>query len=78
LGRNDAPSLDSTPRPDDEERRQRRPRRGERDSRGGAGARRRTTLHPAGGDGSDKPAEAVSGVAEAAAPAAAQPQPKGE
>jgi small subunit ribosomal protein S3 len=78
LGRNDAPSLDSTPRPDDEERRQRRPRRGERDGRGGAGARRRTTLHPAGGDGSDKPAEAVSGVAEAAAPAAAQPQPKGE
>jgi small subunit ribosomal protein S3 len=72
LGRNDAPSLDSTPRPDDEERRARRPRRGDRDNRGGAGGRRRPTLHSAGGDGSDKPAEAVSGPVEAAAPAAAQ------
>ncbi|MBS0499892.1 MAG: 30S ribosomal protein S3 [Proteobacteria bacterium] len=91
LGRTDAPSLDSTPRPEGEERRgPRGPRRDgrgcpggdrrggpRRDARGGAGA-------PA--DGSDKPAEgqgadaqpAVKRVRKAAAPAAAADGAKGE
>jgi len=75
LGRTDAPSLDSTPRPEGEERRG--PRGPRRDARGGAGA-------PA--DGSDKPAEgqgadaqpAVKRVRKAAAPAAAADGAKGE
>jgi small subunit ribosomal protein S3 len=72
LGRNDAPSLDSTPRPE-EERRPRGPRRdgarpgSDRPSRGAPGGARR----PAGGnaapaDGSDKPAEANGANANAA------------
>ena len=56
LGRNDVPSLDSTPRPDDE-RRPRGPRRdGARPARGSA--RRGSNAAPA--DGSDKPAEATA------------------
>ncbi|MDM7463465.1 MAG: 30S ribosomal protein S3 [Tepidimonas taiwanensis] len=73
LGRNDVPSLDSTPRPDDE-RRSRGPRRdGARQARGGA--RRGSNAAPA--DGSDKPAEATAQPAvkrvrsDAPAPAAA-------
>ncbi|TSE28443.1 30S ribosomal protein S3 [Tepidimonas taiwanensis] len=73
LGRNDVPSLDSTPRPDDE-RRPRGPRRdGARPARGGA--RRGSNAAPA--DGSDKPAEATAQPAvkrvrsDAPAPAAA-------
>ena len=85
LGRNDAPSLDSTPRPEGEERRG--PRGPRRDGRGGPGGDRRggprrdarggTNAAPA--DGSDKPAEAagadgkpaVKRVRKVAAPAAA-------
>ncbi|WP_334136090.1 30S ribosomal protein S3 [Tepidimonas sp.] len=73
LGRNDAPSLDSTTRPD-EERSRRAPRReGARPPR--AGARRGSNAAPA--DGSDKPAEATAQPAvkrvrtDAPAPAAA-------
>ena len=59
LGRNDAPSLDSTPRPDDE----RRPRSPRRDGRGDARGERRPSSAPRRGastnaapaDGSDKP-----------------------
>jgi small subunit ribosomal protein S3 len=58
LGRNDAPSLDSTPRPE-EERRPRGPRRDGRgdnrgERRGGAG-RRGASTQAAPADGSDKP-----------------------
>jgi small subunit ribosomal protein S3 len=56
LGRNDAPSLDSTPRPDDE-RRPRGPRRdGPRNNdRPGRGGPRRAGSNAAPADGSDKP-----------------------
>ncbi|HOB66254.1 30S ribosomal protein S3 [Ottowia sp.] len=85
LGRSDAPSLDSTPRPEGEERRG--PRGPRRDGRGGPGGDRRggprrdarggTNAAPA--DGSDKPAEgqgadakpAVKRVRQVAAPASA-------
>ena len=55
LGRADAPSLDSTPRPDDE-RRPRGPRRdGARTDRPGRGGPRRGGSNAAPADGSDKP-----------------------
>ncbi|MDR1968676.1 MAG: 30S ribosomal protein S3, partial [Burkholderiaceae bacterium] len=89
LGRNDAPSLDSTPRPEGEDRRG--PRRdGRRDGRGGAGERRggprRGGSNAAPVDGSDKPAEAtgaeakpaVKRVRKVAAPAAAADGAQGE
>ncbi|MRD49033.1 30S ribosomal protein S3 [Caenimonas koreensis DSM 17982] len=70
LGRNDAPSLDSTPRPEGEERRG--PRGPRRDARPGdrpAGDRRPAARRPAAGagnvapvDGADKPAEATTGA----------------
>ena len=78
LGRNDAPSLDSTPRPEGEERRG--PRGPRRDGRpGGPSGDRRgpppsrgprtgaagTTTNAAPADGSDKPAEATTGGADA-------------
>ncbi len=79
LGRSDAPSLDSTPRPEGEERRG--PRGPRRDGRGGPGGDRRggPSRGPRGGagagttsaapaDGSDKPQEATGG-AEAPKPA---------
>ena len=61
LGRNDAPSLDSTPRPDDE-RRPRGPRRDARNDRppGRGAPPRRSGSFAAPADGSDKPAEAIS------------------
>jgi len=66
LGRTDAPSLDSTPRPEGEERRG--PRGPRRDGRGGPGGDRRggPRRDARGGagapaDGSDKPAEAADG-----------------
>jgi small subunit ribosomal protein S3 len=59
LGRSDAPSLDSTPRPEGEERRGPRGRRGERPGRGGGGGVRRAPAGAAPADGSDKPAEAT-------------------
>ncbi len=72
LGRNDAPSLDSTPRPEGEERRgPRGPRRdgrpgGDRGAPGaGRGGPRRTAAgagNVAPADGSDKPAEATPGA----------------
>jgi len=77
LGRNDAPSLDSTPRPEGEERRgPRGPRRdgrpGDRPSGDRRGAPRRGPGTTAGNvappDGSDKPQEATAG-AEAPKPA---------
>ena len=85
LGRTDVPSLDSTPRPEGEERRG--PRGPRRDSRGRGGPRR--AGGGAGGapaDGSDKPAEAVAADAQpavkrvrtAAAPAAAADGAQGE
>jgi small subunit ribosomal protein S3 len=74
LGRNDVPTLDSTPRPDDERRAPRAARRdGARPGRGGA---RRGGGHAI-ADGSDKPAEATTQPAvkrvrsDAPAPAAA-------
>src|SRR5690606_9947583 len=88
LGRNDAPSLDSTPRPEGEERRgPRGPRRDGRGPGGGRGGPRRAgggNAAPA--DGSDKPAEAagadaksaVKRVRKVAAPAAAADGAKGE
>ncbi len=91
LGRTDAPSLDSTPRPEGEERRG--PRGPRRDGRGGPGGDRRggPRRDARGGagapaDGSDKPAEgqgadaqpAVKRVRKAAAPAAAADGAKGE
>jgi small subunit ribosomal protein S3 len=72
LGRNDAPSLDSTPRPEGEERRG--PRGPRRDGRGGPGGDRRGpsrgprtggaggTTNAAPADGSDKPQEATGGA----------------
>jgi len=100
LGMRDAPNLDATPRPEGEERRgPRGPRRdGDRrggpggDRRGGGGATRRppatATTNAAPADGSDKPAEATTGGADApktavkrvrkAAPAAAPADGKGE
>ena len=90
LGRNDAPSLDSTPRPEGEERRgPRGPRRDGRPAGERRGAPRRTAgagnVAPA--DGSDKPQEATAGadapkpavkrVRKAAAPGAT-PDGKGE
>ena len=92
LGRNDAPSLDSTPRPEGEERRG--PRGPRRDGRGGPGGDRAgrggprrggagTNAAPA--DGSDKPAEAAGADAKPAvkrvrqaAPAAAADGAHGE
>lgn len=80
LGRNDVPSLDSTPRPEGEERRGPRGPRRDGDRRGGPGGDRRG---PGGGagrggprrdagatnvapaEGSDKPAEATAGAPEA-------------
>ena len=92
LGRNDAPSLDSTPRPEGEERRG--PRGPRRDGRGGPGGDRRGGPrrdargggNAAPADGSDKPAEgqgadgqpAVKRVRTVAAPAAAADGAKGE
>ena len=91
LGRTDAPSLDSTPRPEGEERRG--PRGPRRDGRGGPGGDRRggPRRDARGGagapaDGSDKPAEgqgadaqpAVKRVRKAAAPAAAADGAQGE
>jgi small subunit ribosomal protein S3 len=81
LGRTDAPSLDSTPRPEGEERRGPRGPRRDGDRRGGPGGDRRGP--PSGGrggprtgvsagagnvapaDGSDKPQEATAGAPEA-------------
>jgi small subunit ribosomal protein S3 len=81
LGRNDLPSLDSTPRPEGEERRGPRGPRRDGDRRGGPGGDRRGG--PGGGrggprtgvsagagnvapaDGSDKPQEATAGAPEA-------------
>jgi small subunit ribosomal protein S3 len=79
LGRNDVPSLDSTPRPD-EERRPRAPRRdGARPARGGA---RRGGSNAAPADGSDKPAEATAQPAvkrvRTDAPASAAADGKGD
>lgn len=67
LGRSDAPSLDSTPRPEGEERRPRGPRRDGRpgDRPGGdrrGGPRRAPTGNVAPADGSDKPEEATPGA----------------
>ena len=74
LGRSDAPSLDSTPRPESEERRPRRDRRERRNSRrnaGGAG-------NQAPADGSDKPAEVTAARVRKPAPAAATEGAQGE
>jgi small subunit ribosomal protein S3 len=90
LGRADAPSLDSTPRPEGEDRRgPRGPRRagrghGRGDRRGGP--RREAGRSGAPADGSDKPAEAagaeakpaVKRVRKVAAPAAAADGAQGE
>ncbi|MEW6695651.1 30S ribosomal protein S3 [Tepidimonas thermarum] len=80
LGRNDVPSLDSTPRPADEERRSRGPRRD--GARAGRGAPRRGGSHAAPADGSDKPAEATAQPAvkrvRSDAPASAAADGKGE
>jgi small subunit ribosomal protein S3 len=91
LGRSDAPSLDSTPRPEGEERRG--PRGPRRDGRGGPGGDRRGGPRRVGGgghaapaDGSDKPAEgqgadgqpAVKRVRKAAPAAAADGAAQGE
>ncbi|HWI82529.1 30S ribosomal protein S3 [Ramlibacter sp.] len=73
LGRTDAPSLDSTPRPEGEERRGPRGPRRDGDRRGGPGGDRRgaprrgpavsaTAGNVAPTDGSDKPAEATPGA----------------
>ncbi|AEG91402.1 30S ribosomal protein S3 [Ramlibacter tataouinensis] len=74
LGRNDAPSLDSTPRPEGEERRGPRGPRRDGDRRGGPGGDRRGppsrgprgggagTTNAAPADGSDKPQEATPGA----------------
>ncbi|TFZ06973.1 30S ribosomal protein S3 [Ramlibacter henchirensis] len=73
LGRSDAPSLDSTPRPEGEERRGPRGPRRDGDRRGGPGGDRRPSRGPRGGagagtsnaapaDGSDKPQEATGGA----------------
>ena len=80
LGRNDLPSLDSTPRPEGEERRGPRGPRRDGDRRGGPGGDRRGGPGGRGGprtgvsagagnvapaDGSDKPQEATAGAPEA-------------
>ena len=94
LGRNDAPSLDSTPRPEGEERRgprgPRRDGRGPGGDRAGRGGPRRDGRGAGGSnaapaDGSDKPAEAAGADAKSAvkrvrkaAPAAAADGAKGE
>jgi small subunit ribosomal protein S3 len=81
LGRNDVPSLDSTPRPEGEERRGPRGPRRDGDRRGGPGGNRgpgggasrggpRTGVSAGAGnaapnDGSDKPAEATAGAPDA-------------
>lgn len=77
LGRNDLPSLDSTPRPEGEERRGPRGPRRDGDRRGGPGGDRRGPAGGRGGprggvnagatnvapaEGSDKPAEATGGA----------------
>lgn len=77
LGRSDAPSLDSTPRPEGEERRGPRGPRRDGDRRGGPGGDRRppsrgpraggaggapATTNAAPSDGSDKPQEATGGA----------------
>ncbi|TFY98410.1 30S ribosomal protein S3 [Ramlibacter humi] len=74
LGRSDAPSLDSTPRPEGEERRGPRGPRRDGDRRGGPGGDRRGpsrgprstgaagTTNAAPADGSDKPQEATGGA----------------
>jgi small subunit ribosomal protein S3 len=76
LGRSDAPSLDSTPRPEGEERRGPRGPRRDGDRRGGPGGDRRgppsrgprggagagATTNAAPADGSDKPQEATGGA----------------
>lgn len=74
LGRSDAPSLDSTPRPESEERRprQRRERRGGRRGGGAQGA------NAAPADGSDKPAEATAGARKPAPAAVAAEGAQGE
>ena len=73
LGRADAPSLDSTPRPESEERRprQRRERRGGQRRGGGAAA-------GAPSDGSDKPAEATARARKPAPAAVAADGAQGE
>ena len=92
LGRSDAPNLDSTPRPEGEERRG--PRGPRRDGRGGPGGDRAGRGGPRRGgagsnaapaDGSDKPAEGQAADAQPAvkrvrkaAPAAAADGAKGE
>jgi small subunit ribosomal protein S3 len=98
LGMRDAPNLDATPRPEGEERRGPRGPRRDGDRRGGPGGDRRggprrnvgsagtTSAAPA--DGSDKPAEATTGGADApktavkrvrkAAPAGTPTDGKGE
>ena len=85
LGRNNAPSLDSTPRPDGEERRG--PRGSRRDGRASVRRGDRGGLMAAPVDGSDKPVEAsgidanttaVKRVRKVAAPAAAADGVKGE
>ena len=94
LGRSDAPSLDSTPRPEGEERRPRGPRRDGRPGDRPAGDRRGGPRRTAGAgnvapaDGSDKPQEATAGadapksavkrVRKVAAPAAPAADGKGE
>jgi small subunit ribosomal protein S3 len=81
LGRNDLPSLDSTPRPEGEERRGPRGPRRDGDRRGGPGGGRGGPAGGRGGprrdavsagatnvapaEGSDKPAEATAGAPEA-------------
>jgi small subunit ribosomal protein S3 len=100
LGMRDAPNLDATPRPEGEERRGPRGPRRDGDRRGGPGGDRRGpsrrgpatagagTTSAAPTDGSDKPAEATTGGADApktavkrvrkAAPAATPADGKGE
>ncbi|WP_137895649.1 30S ribosomal protein S3 [Ramlibacter sp. 2FC] len=89
LGRTDVPSLDSTPRPEGEERRPRGPRRDGRPGDRGpgrGGPRRAMGTNAAPADGSDKPAAAggadakpaVKRVRQVAAPAAAADGAKGE
>jgi small subunit ribosomal protein S3 len=77
LGMRDAPNLDATPRPEGEERRGPRGPRRDGDRRGGPGGDRRggprrspasagpATTSAAPTDGSDKPAEATTGGADA-------------
>src|SRR5690606_19750508 len=82
LGRNDAPSLDSTPRPEGEERRGPRGPRRERPAGPAARAAVRRGGNAAPADGSDKPAEATDKPAvkrvRKDAPAGAPADGKGE